>query len=221
METEKEGLIEQVLAEQDKSEEEAIKELETAAALMNRAAKDRANRAQILKDVDGVLGKIKISDFPDLVESPAVQVFLKLMGKDDLNPGEVKNKGTLAEREREWTMRDVHAKVQSGEFKLHKFTPNKSMPLTFQGLTIYIKEGEECELPDCFYDIYRDHLKAVKQAEHHVQYLMGQRDDPPDRNYMTPESAYVRAFSKLGKGGQSSGTLTTGRVLTGDEEQTS
>ncbi len=199
----------------DTESDNATKLLKKAAESLTRAANDRENRATILKEVEAILGKLRIVDFPELADSPVVQAFLKTMGINDLRPGEVKARGTLAEREREWSWGDIQAKVLSKEFKLHKFTPNESLPLTFQGITLYIRANEECEIPDCFYDIYKDHMKAVKNAAIHERYMLGQSDELPDKSFGDyAESARVRAFSMQGQRGQSSGTLTTGRILT-------
>ena len=193
---------------EEQDPDEATAALEQAATLMAKAAKDRKNRDVLLKEAEAALAKVPIGLMPDLAESPVVKTLLSALGIKDLQPGQVANKGTVVEREREWTWADVNA-----TFALKTFTPDESLPLTFQGLTLHIFSGEECTIPECFYEIWRQHKYAMKQAAIHERYLLGQSDKPPDPNYFTDETARVRAFSMLGPRGQSAGTLTTGRVI--------
>ncbi len=193
--------------------DEQAEDLARAAALLGKAASDRKHRKEILKEAEDALSNLKLVDFPDLAESPVVQAFLKTMGTGDLQPGEVRNKGTLAEREHEWSLTDINRMVKAGTMPLKKFIPDESIPLTFNGVQIRIVAGEETEVPECFYNIWREHREALKQARVNERYMLGISDQMPHPNWQTPEGATVRAWSTQGEGRYKNyGTLNTGRI---------
>jgi|GEM_PF-4803148 len=148
-------------------------------------------RGTVLEKLEGFLSSLRVSDFPELAESPVVQSFLAMMG-GDMKPGEVKARGTLAERTREWTERDL------AEFEYVTFIPRETIPITWNGITIQLGDDVECRIPKPFYNIYLEHRKAQKQAEIHSDYMQGFSPVPPDRNWLTDDSASVRAYSLLG-----------------------
>lgn len=206
---------------QDAAAEELTPEPDDVAAELSRlgaelqaVAGNKLAREAKLKEVERVLSKLRIEDFEELSESPTIQKFVAMLAKtDDMRPGEVKNKGTLAEVQRDWTWRDIQDMVRSGQMPLVRLTPGETITLTFQGLALRVNANEECEIPRCFYDIYRDHVKAINQAAINERWLMGVSDVPPDPNWMTPMSAIVRAHSMQGQErGLKSGFLTTGVI---------
>ncbi len=187
--------------------------LQQAAQELSRAASDKEGRTARLKEVEATLSKIKLADFPELADSPVVQAFVKAMGFDDLTPGEVRNRGTLAEREREWTWKDLE------RFPRVKFIPNETVPITFNGLTIQVVADQEIEVPEPFYNIWQDYRKAKREARQHEQYLLGFTDQPPDPNWLTVEGAEVRAWSTQARRyGKVGGHLGIGPIYEGEEE---
>lgn len=173
-------------------EDEATTALKNAAELMAKAASDRANRSELLKEVEANLSKLRIVDFPELADSPVVQSFIKAMGTDNMRPGETRGRGTLAERIREWSERDL------SQFPMKTFYADESLPLIWNGLVRHTVSGEENTLPEPFYNIWLDHKKALKQAKIHEDYLLGYSPQTPDPNWMAENSARVRAFSQMG-----------------------
>ena len=195
---------------QPEETDESTALLEQAAQLLGKAASDRKNRDQALKEVEGVLSKLKMVDFPELAESPIVAAFVKAMGMGDLKPGEVKNKGTLAEREREWNYKDLQ---DPGQFKQVTFTPAETVPITWNGLSFQLVADEEITVPEPIWNVYREHREALKQAGINERYLMGQSDIAPHPNWQTAEAALVRAWStRQGPNGQKSGRLGVGAI---------
>lgn len=203
---ETELLVAPVAAEEEDDESTVL--LEQAAALMAKAASDRKNRRDTLKEVEGLLAKLKITDFEDLAESPVVRAFVKAMGMGDLQPGQVKNKGTLAEREREWTPADM------ARFEQVTLVPAISGDYTWNGVGPYrLVAGEETTVPKPIYDRYREVLEARKQAGLNEAWMLGHSDRPPHPSWQTPEGAIVRAHSIGGRPyGVIGGTLATGRI---------
>ena len=213
--TKKEEPVEEA---QEQINDESTLALQQAAELLGRAATDKKNQASLLKEVEGALSKIRMVDFPQLAESSVIQSFLKTMGVSDLRPGEIANRGTLAEREREWTWKDVNRAIMAREIPLKRFTPYDNLDLVWNGLQLRVIGGEEIEVPGCFYDVYRDHLRARQEAAKNESYLLGHSDTPPSPDWQTPEGAVVRAWSQSGKKyGRPMGTLDVGYFPSADE----
>ncbi len=191
--------------------DEETKALEEAAALMAKAASDRANRKQLLSGVEAALSKVRMIDFPDLIDSPIVQSFISAMGYGDLQPGQTRNRGTLAEIHRDWTWKDLQKMVTEGTMPLRRFTPNESLTLIWQGLELRVIEDTECEVPACFHDIYLDRQKAKRNAVTNEHYLLGISDVPPPDMYHSASSAKVRAWAtQMRRFGRNGGTIMTG-----------
>lgn len=173
-------------------------QLKQLGAELQAVGEDKEQQAEKIKQVEELLGNLQVKDFPDLAESPVVQSFLGLL-RGDMRPGEVKHKGTLAEVDREWTLEDINAEIRAERMGLKKFTPMESLPLTFNGVQIYVRAGEECEIPDCFYNIYKDHMYAKKQAGINERFLQGESNAEPDPNWSSESGALVRAYSTQGE----------------------
>ncbi len=190
--------------------------LTQAAQQLAAAAKARGDRSKLLKEVEATLSQIRITDVPELADSPVVQAFLKAIGVADLTPGEVRNKGTLGEREREWSWETAWTVG-----KPTTFVAIEDMSITWNGVgPIDIRAGDEVTLPSPFYDIYRERLKAKKQADLNINWLTARSDVPPDRNWITDASAHVRALSATrGPSGQVAGRYApgAGRINEGEE----
>lgn len=192
--------------------DETAELLRQAAEGLAKAAATRADRGAILKEVEGVLSKIRLKDVPELADSPIVQAFLTSIGVSDLAPGQAKAKGTLAEREREWTWQDMRKLEQV------TFIPIITERFTINGVgPVQMVAGEEIRLPKPYYDRYREVLEARKQAGIHERYLLGLSDAAPHPNWQTDEAARVRASSLLGLRGQSTGHLSYGPIREDDE----
>ena len=203
-------VVETVEHQEEPERDEQADLLAEAARLMQKAATDKANRSATLKEAEKALGQLKIVDYPELAESPVVQAFLKAMGVGDLQPGQIANRGTLAEREREWSYRDM------GQFPAKTFIPDETVPVTWNGLMYQLRSGEEVTVPEPIYNVYRDHKKAQRMAQQHEQYLLGHSDLPPDPSWLTDESAKVRLWSVQGrKYGKPSGFLGVGLLQDG------
>lgn len=186
--------------------------LKQAAEALGKAARSKGDRKEILQEVEASLSKLRIIDFPELGESPVIQAFLKTMGIDDLRPGEVTKKGTLAERSRDWSWKDVM------EMERERFVPAESIPITYNGLTLYLVADEQVEVPKPFYDIYMEHRRAIKQAQINEAYMLGISDVPPHPDFQSEEGARVRAFSIQARAhGKQGGHLSTGPILNVEE----
>ena len=157
-------------------------------------ADDSFARTAKLREVESFLGKLRVADFPDLAESPVIQGFVRMFADTvGLKPGETKNKGSLAEFGRDWTWDDV-----CRSFPSKVLIPIDSVPLTWNGVgPLYVRQGEEVSIPEPFYDLYREHVRALRQADIHMDYMMGRSDRPPDPAWFSDHTAKARAQSQM------------------------
>lgn len=183
------------LSETKPTVDEVTEELKRLGAGLIAVADQAEARTAKIHEIEEFFGKLSLRDFADLAESEVVQNFVKLFENTaGMAPGETRKRGTLAEVRKEWSIRDL------AQFPLSpRFVPNETIPITWNGITVYLQEDVECQVPIPFYDIYREHRRALRQAALHEQYLMDMSDTPPDSNWLTPESAKVRAMSQLGR----------------------
>jgi hypothetical protein len=181
---------------------------------LQAVANDELARTEKLREVEAVLGSIQVKDLPDLAESPIVQGLMQALGVADLRPGETRNKGTLAERTRNWSWGDIQAGVRSGEIALRRFVPAETIELIFNGLALRVIADQECEVPEMFYDIYRDRRRALGEAAKNEAWMLGKSTQAPHPDWQTPEGASVRAWSMQAEAvaGRPGGVLTTGPI---------
>jgi hypothetical protein len=199
---------------QDDATDEVAARLAALGSELQAVATDRVKRSETLKQIEDLLGNLKIKDYQELAESPVVQSLAEMLGFGDARPGQVIGKGTLLERVREWTWKDV------AQQRRVKFIPAETIPITYNGLTIQLVQDVECEVPEGFYNIYREHREAIRQAQQNERYLLGHTDVPPDPNWLTEESAKIRLWSTHGRPyGRPSGTLGVGRIYDSEEER--
>ncbi len=187
----------------DSAEEDKASLLARLGAELAAVASDDAKATAKLNEIERVLKGLKVEDFPKLAESEIVQTFARLIG-GNLAPGETKNKGTLAETSREWTMRDL------AQFPTKTFTPNETLPLTWNGLTCYVFADQECTVPEPFYSVYMEHRKWQREGERHKRYMFDKNAPPPDPSLIDDGSARVRAYTQLGEGRYTHGLITGG-----------
>ena len=165
-------------------------QLKALGAELISVADDQIARKSKLLDLERFLGRLTVKDFPDLAESPIIQSFVRLFANTDgLKPGQVRNRGTLAEFGREWTWDDA-----CREFPLKTFIPIVSVPITWNGVgPVYLQQEMEITVPQPFWNIYREQLFARKQADLHINYIMGKSNVAPHPNWLTDNSAKLRA----------------------------
>lgn len=189
------------------SEDSVAEQLKKLGGELAAVADNEIARTEKLKEVEELLGNLKVKDFPELAESPVIQQFASMFADvHGLKPGEVRNRGTLAETSRDWTIEDFRRMPHV------TFIPVVTIPITINGVGPFqLVQGEECSVPETVYAHYREYLYRTKQADIHAKWLMGQSEQMPDKNWLTPEGARVAATSRQGASiGRRSGSMGVG-----------
>lgn len=191
-------------------QEAKAKLAEMARAFADSVADEQESKARVQQAID-FLGTLSLKEFAEMAEHPFVEMLRSQIPTEGLRPGETRHRGTLAEVTRDWTWADVV------EQKRVRFTPNESIRITYNGLELQLQADVECEVPEGFYNIYRERREAIRQGRMHEAYMLGHSDQPPHPNWQTAETAEVRAYSVLGRPyGKPGGTLGVGRIFEGD-----
>ena len=75
------------------------------------------------------------------------------------SPGQIEEAGELTARKVHWTFHDAE--------KLYPpvtFTPEETIPVTFNGLTVQLMADQPITVPSCFKGIYDEHRRLVRQS---------------------------------------------------------
>ena len=195
------------------SPDEAKAELARLALEFAQSVNDEQTSQSKIDQAIAFLGKLTVKEFADLAEHPFVEMLRNQIPTADLRPGEVRNRGTLAEVARDWTWADMKG------METKTFTPNESIRITFNGVALQLMADVEQTVPRPFYDIYMERKNAIRQAKLNEAYMLGHSDELPHPNWQTPEMAEVRAFSIAGRQyGRPGGTLGVGPIYQGEGE---
>lgn len=186
-----EDSAEEVVLDQD----DVASELAKLGRELSAVATDKMKRTTKLREVEAFLGRLRIEDFPELADSPTIQRFVGLFADPkNLKPGEVRHGGTLAEVRRDWNYSDLEL------FPKRTFYSPETLPITWNGLVLYVKADQENTMPEPFYDIFMMHRKALANAAQHEKFMLGQTTIAPDRNWMTDATYRIRGLTMQGKG---------------------
>lgn len=191
--------------EEDETDIDAVLQQagEIAAEISRLANTDKAKARRKVRELEKLLAGVTIEQAAELAESPTIQKFARLIAPPNMQPGETRNAGTLAEVSQDWTWKDVYER-----FPMKQLMPMETLTITWNGLSWRIIAGEPCSLPEPFYDEYMHHVYAQRQAERHIRFMLDKNAPPPDPNWLTNGSQLVRATTQMGSGRMSVGPLT-------------
>jgi hypothetical protein len=166
---------EESVAQEEVAEAGAFDFLKRLGTALLESGGGRAERNKTLAELEAVLVKLSPRDYPELAENPVIQQFLEVMAErkaeaSDDPPGTIYNAGTLAATKKRWQWRDL------ARFPVVTFTPNETIPVTFQGLTLMLIADTEMAVPSIFKDIYDERRRGHETAREHAAFLFRQRD---------------------------------------------
>lgn len=202
------------------SESDSASTLAQLATLFQTAAKNKGIRTDRFEEIERLLAKLGPNDYPELLESPVVQGFLDQLAErtearhpDDL-PGTIYNLGQLSATKKRWQWRDL------AQFPQVTFTPNETIPVTWNGLMIVLQADLEMTVPEPFKQVYDEHKRALETGRQHVAYLFRQRDaidvNRADPSVIGPQSGLVRGHGQ-GAGPTSGYKVGAGLFNPGEE----
>lgn len=206
-------------------------------ALIAEARKDRADTSRQQAVVDALAG-LQVKDFPQIAEHPAIAKFLEgyhaaQSATHGRRPGEVINKGTIAENAIPWTLRDLKSPPQDwngvdplppGHTQwVFNVVPESSKEVIVNGLKVRFYRRVPYSGPKVFYDQYLESMNAEEYAAQHAAFMMKAEGAgvPQDPTILNEGTMHVRtSFTKgtyyPGMGTQ--GMTSPGPAQAGDAE---
>jgi len=192
------------------SQDEARARLREIALQFADSVGDEEASAAKVKEALEFLSRLTIKEFQEWADHPFIEMLRSQISLAGLAPGEVRNRGTLAEVVRDWTYADLT------KLETIRFTPTETIVVTFNGLPLQFVEDVECEAPKPYYDILQARKFARQQARLNEAYMLGKSPIAPHPNWQTPEGAEVRAWSMQGAAyGRPGGYLGVGPINEG------
>ena len=178
-----------------------------------RSVTDRELIERLARQNDALAARLKEVEeqqaVPDVPETPKeiLPGSLIIVGKDQ-------STGQPIYRKKPWTRRDVETK-----YPKVTFTPNWSVPITFQNVSYQLEAGKETEVPSIIRDIYVDRMKIQ-----HMDYASLFPAPSPDTVYRINEAARkapgTRVFSGLHHIGVGLNVHTPDEVEAAGEDKT-
>lgn len=102
-------------------------------------------------------------DLLDEVESKLDELRETQKGTDGtpLKPGMIVRHGK-GKRKIPYTMKDLREL-----FPMVTFIPEENVPVTYNGITVYLQADQEVTIPSCFKTVYDDHRRLDRLAARH------------------------------------------------------
>jgi len=97
-------------------------------------------------------------------------------------PGQIEDAGELVARKVHWTMHDAERL-----YPPVAFTPEETIPVTFNGLTIQLRADQPITVPSCFKGIYDEHRRLVRQSARPFMTPGGIVDVAPGAGALPPQ----------------------------------
>ena len=155
-------------------------------AKLQEVQRDRGNVVRVNAVVDA-LGKLSIRDYPELVDHPAIMRFIEDFGKVQTDgrpkrPGEVINKGTIAENVVPWSYADLKGPPLGwdGRSPLPPGHTQWVIDQPIESNKVVIVNGMQWRFfrrvpytgPKVFYDQYLEALNGEEAAAQHAAFMM-------------------------------------------------
>lgn len=165
-----------------------------------------------LEALGQILDRIDPVEHPEIADNPAIEAFLDKIGairlkkaeKQGLPPGSLVGTG-VSERDIPWKLSDVSVKPD-GTKDMVTWTPNETLPIIYNGVMCQAIADVEMTTERAFYDVYTEHRRLIREAEHRKQWMFGKTNvAPPPDGDGSIAAARARAFIYMsGEGGRGS-----------------
>lgn len=155
-------------------------------ALIAEARRDKADKSRQDAVVDA-LSRLTVKDFPQIAEHPVIAKFLEGYHQAQAvtygrRPGEVINKGTLAENAIPWTLRDLKSPppgwngtdaLPPGHTQwVFNVVPESSREVIVNGIKVRFYRRVPYSGPKVFYDVYLQAMDQEEAASQHAAFMM-------------------------------------------------
>jgi hypothetical protein len=141
-------------------------------------AKKKQDRTVILDQVASLLNKLDPAAYAEILAHPAVEKLTGEVLRVKEQDGEVLPGSSLGQAigKKPWTWRDL----AEDKMEWVTYTPRRTVPVTYNGLTYYFHEDLTVRVPKCFVDIEEESRRNNRLAKEHQDYMFRKRDSVSD-----------------------------------------
>jgi hypothetical protein len=201
------------MAEEQTVPTELVGELQGLVSQLQDASARNASGRAIVRKIEAILTEIgSNADYRQLAESEAIQDFVAKLSEvrsldQDIQPGQIMNPKSPLATKRPWTWGDLKG------CETKTFIPNETLPVTWNGLTVYLNADVETTIPIYHYETYMEHRRLTRTGREHAEYLAHQRAHVSDPSMITAESARIRGAATAGHYVPGGGLISEGVTL--------
>lgn len=191
-----------------RDQEAALAELGDLGKSLAEAATDRTKQTGILRQILDLIGGLDKDDAKALFKNEKVQTLVEaasteLAQSSDDPPGTIYDAmigGQLVKsfNSKPWTNGDLKRLQGEGASKMVQYTPRTTQMVGWNGLERHFVADEEMWVEQCFVDVYRDSLRAMKLAAEHVAYNFKKSGHLSDSSIRSDRGIRARATGDQG-----------------------
>lgn len=160
------------------SPDDVFQQLVQLAQAAGGVAKKKQERAVVLDQVAELLNKLDPTAYGEILSHPAVAKLTDQVIAAKVQDGQLAPGSSLGQAigKKPWTWRDL------AEDKMDwvEYTPRRTVPVTYNGLTYYFQEDVTVRCPKCFVDIEEESRRNMRLGREHLEYMFRKRDSLSD-----------------------------------------
>ncbi len=168
---------------------------------LEAAKADKEREAQVVAQLEKVLSKLTVKDFPQLADNPVVEKFLEKIdeakAKDErIRAGAITGKG-LAVSKKPWTWQDVNRLIAEGRMEVVEYTCPENIAVIWNGLRYSFVADVPVRVPSPFRDVYLEARKARRFGQQNAAFLM-KKAEAVHPDMVIPEAVIARGSGDMG-----------------------
>ena len=160
------------------SPDETLQQLAEFAGLLSDSYAKRKATSQTLDKVAELLNNLDPVAHAELLSHPVVEKLTGEVIKAKEQSGELMPGSSLGQAigKKPWTWRDL----AEDKMEWATYTPRRTVPVTYNGLTYYFQEDVTVRCPKCFVDIEEESRRNTRLGKEHLDYMFRKRDTISD-----------------------------------------
>lgn len=185
------------------SQDEVFKQLAEFASLMGDAAKKKADTKKLLDQVANILNGLDPAAYPDVLANPVIEKLTGMVMQAKAQDKSMAAGSDLGQAigKKPYTWDDVQPDVMEWV----EYTPRRSVPVTWNGLTYYFQEDHTVRCPKCFVDIEEESRRNGRLGREHINFMFRKSNDVSDRTVLADGTGRIRGMFTGGEGGTRTG----------------
>ena len=185
------------------SQDDVIRQLAEFSGLMSDALAKKRDTKDVLDKVGTLLNSLDPVAYTDVLAHPVVEKLTGLVVQAKAQDKTLQAGSDLGQAigKKPYTLDDI----QPDKMDWVEYTPRRSVPVTWNGITYYFQEDVTVYCPKCFVDIEEESRRNNRLAREHINFMFRKADDVSDRTILSDGTGRIRGMhtggsSSVGKG---------------------